>query len=533
MKFKSSYQSYASTGFFSKLVVDYIQGDEQLHNFYAYTPNLDGIQQSIANKKQSNTNRALLCDVLTKQYEGISVSEKLSNNIRLLQQENTFTICTAHQPNIFTGHLYFIYKIIHAIKLADELNAKITDAHFVPVYYMGSEDADLSELGEIYIDGKTYKWETNQQGAVGRMLIDKAFISLLEKLAGRLVVEPFGQAIVDLVQSIYTLGKTIELATFELVHQLFDAYGLVVLLPDNPRFKHSFASIIKDELLSQQSFKILSNTIDKFPKSYNIQTSGRPINLFYLNGTVRERIEQREDCFHVVNTNIQFTATEIMAELNLHPERFSPNVVLRPLYQELILPNVVFIGGGGELAYWLELKAIFDHYEIQFPVMLLRNSYAIMMPEISRLMEKLSLTPADFFLSEDALVKKYITAHSEVPLQISAEITSLLALYNQIKGIVQQTDVTLVQHTAALHKAAEKKLLALEKKMMRAAKRKASASIRQIQKIKSSLFPEGTLQERKENFLFIYAQLGPDVIAQLYQQALTLEQKFTHLEVVT
>ena len=149
MKFKSSYQSYASTGFFSKLVVDYIQGDEQLHNFYAYTPNLDGIQQSIANKKQSNTNRALLCDVLTKQYEGISVSEKLSNNIRLLQHENTFTICTAHQPNIFTGHLFFIYKIIHAIKLADELNAKITDAHFVPVYYMGSEDSDLNELGEI------------------------------------------------------------------------------------------------------------------------------------------------------------------------------------------------------------------------------------------------------------------------------------------------------------------------------------------------------------------------------------------------
>ena len=530
MHFSSSHHSYASTGLFSKLVLDYIDGNPKLADLYVHKPNLDGIKQAIADKKNAGVDRALLCKVLKNQYEGLAISEKLNRNLNALEDENTFTICTAHQPNIFMGHLYFIYKIIHAIKVADELNATITAAHFVPVYYMGSEDADLQELGEIYIDGITHHWQTNQTGAVGRMKIDAAFISLLDKVSGRLSVEPFGAEVIGMVQSIFTMGKTIEAATFELVHQLFDEHGLLVLLPDNADFKKSFAPIIKDELLAHQSFKILSNTITAFPPEYNIQTKGRPINLFYLDGAMRERIEWQNDQFVVVNTSIQFTQAEILEALNLYPERFSPNVVLRPLFQELILPNVVFIGGGGELAYWLELKNIFVHQQIPYPVLLLRNSYAIVNQHISQLMEKLSLTAADFFLSEDEIVKHFLSKHSPVPLALTNEIASLMELYNQVKAVVGQTDATLVQHTAALYVQSKKKLEALEKKMMRAAKQKSSASIRQIQKIKTSLYPEGILQERKDNFLFMYAQYGPNFIQQLYLHAGAFQQTFNVLQ---
>ncbi|MCX6294098.1 MAG: bacillithiol biosynthesis BshC, partial [Sphingobacteriales bacterium] len=217
MNIKTSHIEYQQTKSFSNLVVDYLNGNEALKPFYKFEPNLDGIQAAIESRKHSNTNRKLLVDVFSKQYENYNASEKTKKNIELLLKENTFTICTAHQSNIFTGQLYFIYKIIHAIKLADDLNNKMSNNHFVPVYYMGSEDADLNELGEIEIDGKKLKWNTQQKGAVGRMIIDTDFIRLIKEIENQLIVEQHGADIISIIKSHYTLGKSIAQATFELV----------------------------------------------------------------------------------------------------------------------------------------------------------------------------------------------------------------------------------------------------------------------------------------------------------------------------
>ena len=159
--------------------------------------------------------------------------------------ENTFTITAAHQPNIFTGHLYFIYKIIHAIKVADELQKLLPDNNFVPVYYMGSEDADLEELGEVVVDGKKLVWETKQTGAVGRMHIDAAFLKIIKEISGQIGVLKFGEELISKMQRAYSIGKTIEEATFEFVNELFSSFGLFVLLPDVATLKKSFDPIRK------------------------------------------------------------------------------------------------------------------------------------------------------------------------------------------------------------------------------------------------------------------------------------------------
>ncbi len=531
MQFSSSYHSYQSTGLYSKLVTDYIAIDEKLKKYFSYNADNEGIVKSIENRKGYENNRGLLVEGLQEMYSSVSISDKVSRNIQSLLSENTFTVCTAHQPNIFTGHMYFIYKIIHAIKLADELNEKYPDLHFVPVYFMGSEDADLDELGEVVVDGKKYNWQTTQKGAVGRMKVDAQFISLIDELEKQLEGRKCTEEIISKIRSAYTINKNIDKSTFEFVNQLFGEYGLVVFIPDNARFKNECKSIFKQELEQQFSSKILAETLKDFPGEYKIQTKGRDINLFYLQENSRERIEKKGTGFSVANTNLSFTHQELLNELDQFPERFSPNVILRPLVQELLLPNVAFIGGGGELAYWLELKKIFEAASVHYPVLVVRNSFILIDAKTTSEIDKLSLQPEDFFKSVLDISNKYIIKFSSHQLLLEEEKTKMLALYDQIAQVVGTTDITLAEHTSALKTKAISLLEELEKKQMRAERRKVENAAHKIEKIKNTLFPGGVLQERVENVLAFYATYGENFIENIYLHSKSIEQQFCVLEI--
>src|SRR4051812_30521818 len=218
METNCQYISYDSTGYFSKMMIDYVRGNEKLKPFYKYPVSLDGIKASIEARKQFDTPRDLLVQELSKQYQHISLGEKQQQNLQSLLDNNTFTVTTAHQPNIFTGPLYFIYKIIHAIKLAEYCNASLPSYDFVPVFYMGSEDADIDELGHFHLNGEKHEWDTAQTGAVGRMKVDKDLIGLIDLISGQLAVLPFGNEILSLVTECYTEGSLIQDATFKLVN---------------------------------------------------------------------------------------------------------------------------------------------------------------------------------------------------------------------------------------------------------------------------------------------------------------------------
>ena len=525
-KFLAQQIPYAQTKAFSSIVTDYVTHAPALMPYYVHQPNLQGIKDAIASRKTVETNRTVLVNQLKKQYGGLVLTPSLEANIESLLYENTFTITTAHQPNIFTGHLYFIYKILHAIKLAEELKEEIKDCHFVPVYYMGSEDADLEELGEVNINGKKYTWQTSQTGAVGRMKVDKAFSAIIDAIEGQLAVEPFGAEIMTLVRSAYSLDKTIEQATFEMVHELFAGYGLVVLLPDNANLKKEFTPIVRKELQEHFSSKAVAETMSGFPAAYKVQAAGRDINLFYLKEDSRERIEQVNGQWSVVNSTVAFDDGAIMEELEHSPERFSPNVILRPVFQEMILPNIAFIGGGGELAYWLELKKVFEAVGVPYPVLVLRNSFMVVNKNIADRIKALQMHMADFFKPTHVLMLQLVKQSSALKLELTAEKKELKALYEKIKRTAAAVDTTLQEHTANLLAKADKKLQQLERKMLVAEKKKFESHQRQVEKIKSGLFPSDSLQERVDNILPYYAKYGADFIQMLYENSSGLQQEF-------
>ncbi len=529
MKALCNYTSYKETGFFSKLITDYLQGDPNVKPFYKHEVSIEGIKASIEARKLFNNDRQLLQNELVAQYKGITFSTKQQHNIDSLLSDTTFTVCTAHQPNIFTGHLYFIYKILHTIKLAATLSVELPQYHFVPVFYMGSEDADLEELGTIDLNGETLVWKTAQTGAVGRMVVDKLLIELMDRMEGELSVMTYGKEIMQVFRNAYQVGVSIQQATLQVIDQLFKDYGLLTIIPDNGNLKKAFNGVVKKELVEEFSQPLVLETSAQISKHYKAQASGREINLFYLVDGVRERIVRNNEGYWV--SRFRWSEAEILDEVDNFPERFSANVILRGAFQETILPNIAFIGGGGEIAYWLQLKKVFEAAGVSYPVLILRNSFTIITTQQKNKIEKLGFGLDDFFASEQLLVDRLVLKNSGKRLSLQTEKQTLDTLYNSLEARMADVDLTLKTHVKALYNNASKKMVALEKKMLRAEKRKYESQLTQIAKLKANLFPKQNLQERVDNIAPYYSRMGPWLIEALYDASLTLESKFCTLVV--
>ena len=500
MSQSSMHIPFSSTHVFSKLINDYLEGKGTALDFVQYAPNLEGYRAAIEGRKKHPINRGLLFDVLTKQYANLPQENAVNNQIALLKKDNTFVVTTAHQPNLFTGPLYFFYKIIHAIQLAASLKAAFPECNFVPVYYMGSEDADLDEVGSFNLDQTKCQWVTKQSGAIGRMQVDDALLILLKQLESYWTILPQGQKALEILKEAYQKGKTISEATLSFVHAFFGAKGLLVLQPDDAALKAAFIPVMEKELLTGFSHQAIQPTIAALSKDYHVQSEGRSINLFYLKDNLRARIEKQGDQYIVVDSAIQFTEAEIIAELHQYPERFSPNVILRGVYQETILPGVVFVGGGGELAYWMELKNVFDQVDVHYPLLQLRNSFLLMRQKQAEQWEAMQFEEQDLFKPILDLEIAYVKKHASQVLDLQDQLNQLSSLYTNIKNQVVQVDASLGAHTENLAKQANAKLVALEKKMLRAERRKQTVAIQRIHRIKKELFPQDNLQEREAHF---------------------------------
>lgn len=484
------YLPLASTGQFSSLFLDYLDQKDSLRPFYNRFPQLEAFDKQIQERAFDTQKRIILVDALERQYQGISNKPDLS----ALLQPNTFTVTTGHQLNIFTGPLYIIYKLITTITLARQLKAAYPSYNFVPVYWMATEDHDFAEINHFSLFGTQYVWQTEQRGAVGRMNPQE-----LKTLFGQIPEK------LTLFEDAYLKHNTLADAVRYYINELFGQEGLVCLDADDAQLKQVFAPVMRDELVHQTSGQLVQEQTERLSAlGYKTIIAPRDINLFYLDDQVRERIEHKDGTYKVLQTKLRFSESELLTMLSEHPERFSPNVVLRPLYQETILPNLAYIGGPSEVPYWLQLKPVFDHFQTPFPMLMPRN-FAMYVPSVSaKRIRRLGLLPEDLFQDTITLKRKFVKQHATQALTLDTESKTVNDALEAIRQKAQKVDPTLEKAVLAETKRFANAIRRLEKKMLRAEERNQEMGIRQLQAVKSELFPNDGLQERSENFMTFY-----------------------------
>ena len=517
--------SFEKTGYFAPIVLDYLNAEDKLKSFYVFPPTITGLKQAAEKRNFSKEKREILVKVLSEQFKRKEIDDaSVDSNIKKLLQPDTFTVTTGHQLNIFTGPLYFIYKIISTINLAEKLNAKIKDKNFVPVYWMASEDHDFAEINHVDVYGKRIEWKQDVSGAVGK-LETNSFSSVIKELENTIGTSKEAKDLISLFKECY-IGNSLAEATSKLVHHLFKDKGLIVIDADNAELKKLFSEIIKDELINSHTSELVNEEAEKLKKNYKLQVNPREINLFYAKENTRKRIAKVNNKWKVLETDIEFDEKSLLKEIETQPEHFSPNVLLRPLYQETILPNVVYIGGGAEIAYWLELKKVFENYKVDFPVLLLRNSVQWIDERSAERMGKLDIEIEDLFLDREQLIKKIVSEKFPEEINIEALKEKLNSIYSELIENGKSIDPTLEPSLKAdLHRNL-KMLEHAKHKIYKAIKRKNKDIIQHVDGLKETLFPKNTLQERVENFIPYYTKYGNEFFKQLYENSDPLDFRF-------
>jgi len=518
--------SYQTSGYFSKLIQDYLDQKSELKPLYNHFPTLENFEKQITEKQANfdNANRIPLVETLKKQYQNIEVSDSTKQNIELLALPNTFTITTGHQLNLFSGPLYFLYKIISTINLTKELKLKYPTNNFVPIYWMATEDHDFEEINYFNFKGKKFRWNKESTGPVGRLSTEglEEFFEIYSKDLGS---STNANVLKKIFEEAYLKHENLADATRFLANSLFANYGLVILDADDVNLKRPFIPYIKEELEQQTSFKTVQETISKF-KDYTVQVNPREINLFYIEDDLRERIIFEKDKYFVNNTKISFSKEEILQLLENNPEKFSPNVIMRPLYQEIILPNLCYIGGGGEIAYWLELKSFFDAVKITFPILLVRNSVLLNTEKQAKKADKLGLSWADLFTKPADLVNTITRKLSAFPIDLTPQKETLEKQFEYLYELAEQTDKSFTGAVKAQEVKQKKGLENLEKRLLKAQKRKLDNELQRVADLQFELFPNQSLQERQANFSEFYLEKGEQLIPLLIQKLKPLETNF-------
>ena len=520
--------SYQKSGYFTKLIADYLDKKTELKSLYNRFPTLENFKEQLEEKSQNYPaeNRINLVTALENQYKGFQISEATSTNISLLSNSKTFTITTGHQLNLFTGPLYFLYKIVSTINLCTTLKKEYPSYDFVPIYWMATEDHDFEEINHFNFKNVKINWNKKCNGPVGR-LSTEGLKDVLEVFVSELGAGENATYLKELFENSYLKHNNLADATRFLANELFGNKGLVILDGDDKTLKQLFIPFVKKELIYKTTFQKVSETNAMLEKEYEIQVNPREINLFYIEDNLRERIVFENNLFKINNTTLSFTEKEIIELLENCPEKFSPNVILRPLYEEVILPNLCYIGGGGEIAYWLQLQSTFEANKVAFPILLVRNSVLLATEKQTIKAEKLNLSWGNLFCNQLELFTKKTLEFSKFNLDFSEQKKYLKQQFEKLLLIANQTDKSFIGAVKAQQTKQIKGLENLEKRLLKAEKKIHADKLERIIELQNELFPNQGLQERRNNFSEYYNEYGQEFIDKLFTQLKPLEPSFT------
>lgn len=506
------------TGLFTDQQLNLACQQEQLLPFINRVFSKANFEQQIASKKQqfSDNKRTVLAATLTENYAKITTADKVKANIAALKESTTFTVTTGHQLSLFTGPIYFIYKILHVIRLAEELSLEYPENKFVPVFWMASEDHDFEEIQSIQLFNQTITWDSNQKGPVGRF--DLTDFEAVKNTVKALFSSHTDNEI-DILMDAYT-GENLAEATFSFVNALFQKYGLVIVDGDQRALKTEFVATMQKELEHQFSYHAVQKTNEVLQKEgYKLQVNAREINLFYLQEQSRERIVKFEDGFFIEGKG-NVTKENLLAELMANPERFSPNVILRSLYQETILPNLCYVGGVGEMAYWLQLKGVFDAVHEVYPLIQVRSSLLYIDSANAKKMDKVSMNLSQLF-EDVAIVKKaYLKEFAADDVDFSSIEKQMLDLKSSIVDKVMAADFNLEKYAQAETLKLEKQVASIQEKVVKSVKQRHETALKTIEQVNEKLFPSNGMQERYLNLFQLCATGNVSEIVALFYNAI-------------
>ncbi|MBK7617753.1 MAG: bacillithiol biosynthesis cysteine-adding enzyme BshC [Flavobacteriales bacterium] len=378
----------------------------------------------------------------------------------------------------------------------------------IPVFWMATEDHDLAEVDHAFVADRKVQWKTSASGAVGRMTL-KGIEAPLEEAITAMGTGAFADEIADLLRACYRPEATLAEATRRFVLALFGRFGLITVDGDDPSLKRSFTPVMREEVLNQVTQRTVAYANERIAARYTVQAHAREINLFHLRPGHRSRIVLEGDHYVVLDGGPRWTVDQLLQELEHRSEDFSPNVLLRPIYQETVLPNIAYIGGGGELAYWMQLRWLFQGLQVSMPVVMLRTS-AGSIPE-KRLRHWLGSGAgiSGLFAPLDAMKAQVAVQQVPYSTDVEKEIERLNATYTELSVRAAAADATLKNAVEARRVQAIRGLEQIQKGLIRAAKHDQHVLMQRMDAAHAALFPGGGLQERKANMLPTLVAKGP------------------------
>ncbi len=515
---------------FSNLFQDYVAFNPDIAPFFAGDfRSTSSFRQAAERAVQVSRNRETLVQVLLEQNRRWGLDDETRSNIELLRDPASVVVITGQQLGLFLSPLYIPYKTLTTILLAEKLRADL-GRPVVPVFWLAGEDHDFEEIASFTLPGANgpekflYAPKREGKGPVGRMALSHEIMQILDGIEAVLPASANKQELIDFLRSIYKPGVSLRDAFAQVIHRLFKNSGLVIASVDDPRLKNLCIPLFQREISDYANVtEALQNTSASLENKYHAQVHINPTNLFLMNDASRLPIDVSQDIFHLRgnfhsrDNGKTFDKATLNALVKDQPELFSPNVILRPLVQDVLFPTISYIAGPGEVAYYAQSKPAYEWANIPMPIIFPRASLTLIEPAIRKALEKYDLPFTAFKEEAPKLFRKHAIEHLDLDLEelFSQSASHVEEAIRLLREAVVSWEASLQKTAGSTRQTLLRDLDRFKEQIIKAQKRKLGHDRRRIEKIHTHLFPGGKLQERTISPLYFLNQYGLDFFSRL------------------
>ncbi len=468
-----------------------------------------------------------LAAVLREQNRDFGCGPRTLGYIEAMEREQACAVVTGQQVGLFSGPLYTIYKALTAIKLAERLTRN-GPGKCVPVFWLASDDHDLTEIDHIVLVDKDNRIEEVRCGMApekpripaSALALPQDISDCLHRLSDLTQESEFKTDVFASLAEAYRPGRSWVEAFARWMTRLFQSRGLIFIDPSHPRLKEMGREVFDREIAEESAATTpalaASRRLREAGYESQIQLHEGILNVFYAE---RERRAIRWDgrVYEIKDPPETRSKEELLSLSRDKPFLFSPNVLLRPIYQDVLLPTVVYVGGPGEIAYFAQMKGVYEKFGVPMPVIYPRKSLTVVERKIGRILAKYNLGIPDFWDGTDRIIRGL--GESGIPESLT-RVLSLAAShleedFESLRREIAAVDPTLKESARLAGGKIVQQLQFLEKKIVRAAKKQNGITDGQIRKAGDHLYPNGRLQERIFNIVPYLLKYGPTFLDKL------------------